>query len=207
MAQRLTRTVIVNTDTNEKIGVMYNPDEFSLDEGANFAEVGIPGRQSSPLQYVRGRARTLSMELFFDTYESGEDVRQHSGRVVALLEPNPRTGAPPVLVFTMGTFAFKCVLAEVGQRYTMFLPSGTPVRATLSVRFQEFTEIAFEVERGLFIGPPTLHNIASGQQLSQLAGAYLGDAARWREIANVNGVDNPLSLLPGASLVIPGGGS
>jgi Contractile injection system tube protein/LysM domain len=198
--------VIINTETGERIAVMYNPEEYRVEQGNTFAEIGIPGLESPPLQYVRGRARSLSMDLLFDTNaQGGTDVRGHVGRVLALLRKSQRTQAPPVLRFVMGSFDMTCVLVDAAQRYTMFRADGTPIRAILSTRFQEHVRVDVQVRRGLFVGPPALHRIASGETLSALAAQYLGDADRWREIAQANGIANPLALVPGASLVIPGG--
>jgi LysM repeat protein len=207
---------------------MYNPEELKLDQGAVFAEVPVPGLDTPPLQYVRGRPRTLSMELFFDTYETGEDVRAHTGPIVALLNKVPQTQAPPILLFLLGGLSLTCVLVEVGQRFTMFLRDGTPVRARLSVKLQEYVRVDVEVRSGFFLGSPTVsavasagvaavtagpadpaarvHVVVAGDTLSGLAGAYLGDPARWREIADRNAVDDPLALAPGSALVIPDGG-
>jgi hypothetical protein len=202
----LAKAVIINTETRDRIEVMYNPEEYKLDQGNDFAEVGIPGLDAPPVQYVRGKARSLSMELFFDAYElKTQDVRAFTQRIVRLLDKSPRTFAPPVLLFTMGQFSFQCVLLDVSQRFTMFTPDGTPVRATLTVRFQEFVRVEIEVESGLFIGPPTLHNTVAGQTLSQIAGEVMKDAGRWREIAEANGIDDPFKLPVGGALVIPGG--
>lgn len=55
--------------------VLFNPNRYSLEKSNQIAEVGIPGLGSPILQFVRGNARTLSMELFFDTYEQQQDVR------------------------------------------------------------------------------------------------------------------------------------
>src|SRR5262245_54480094 len=110
LLSRLAKATILNTLTAERIPVMYNPEEYRLEQGNNFAEVGIPGLDSPPLQYVRGKSRILTMDLFFDTYEVKEDVRRHSGRLVALLNKLPQTQAPPVLLFSMGSFLFECVL-------------------------------------------------------------------------------------------------
>jgi nucleoid-associated protein YgaU len=203
---RLAKATILNTHNGERIPVMYNPEEYKLDQGNDFAEVAIPGLNAPPLQYVRGRARSLTMDLFFDTYEVAEDVRRHTGRIVHLLEKLPQTHAPPILLFTMGQFAFQCVLVDASQRFVMFLRDGTPVRSIMSARFQEYVPVEIEVESGLFIGPPTLHNIVGGETLSHIAGRLLGDASRWREIADANGVDDPLRLIPGAALVMPRGG-
>jgi hypothetical protein len=202
----LAKAVIINTITNEKITVMYNPEEFKLDQGNNFAEVGIPGLNAPPIQYIRGRLRTLTMDLFFDTYENQQDVRLRSGQIVNLLNTLPQTQAPPVLLFTMGRFSFECVLVDAGQRFTMFLRDGTPVRTTLSVRFQEYVRVDITVQQSNVPTPPTLQNFAEGQTLSELAGTQLGDPRQWRQIAEANNIDDPFHIPPGTPLIIPRGG-
>lgn len=207
MPAQLAKAVIVNQQSGQRIEVMYNPEEYRVEQGNEVAEIGVPGLARPPIQFVRGRARVLSMDLFFDTYERGEDVRVHTRRIVGLLDPHARTHAPPVLLFVMGHVAFECVLLEANQQYTMFLADGTPVRARLSVRFQEHAAVEVEVQRGLFVGPPTLHQVAARDTLANLAAAYLGDAGRWREIAELNGLDDPFRLEPGRTLRLPEGSS
>jgi hypothetical protein len=217
---QLAKATILNTVTGEAFAVMYNPEELTLEQGNNFAEIGIPGLDAPPTQYVRGKARALTMELFFDTYEAKLDVRRHTAPIVGLLDKDPQTKAPPVLLFSMGRLNFRCVLVDAKQRFTMFRRDGTPVRSTLSVRLQEFVEVDIEVGRGLFFGSPTLsslvtaavgplgdtavaHLVVQGDTLSGLAAAYLGDPARWREIADANTQDDPFALTPGMTLLIP----
>jgi Contractile injection system tube protein/LysM domain len=215
---------IVNTTTGDTVSVMYNPDEMKLEQGNNFAEVGIPGLNASPVQYVRGKSRVLSMELFFDSYEAGHDVRIHTARIVQLLDKRPDTQAPPVLIFIIGGFTFRCVLVDASQRFTMFRPDGTPVRSFLSIRLQEYVTVTTDVQRGLFFGSPTvsaavntaaeigravisgnatIHLTVAGDTLQSLAAAFLGDPALWRDIARANSIDDPLHLTPGLRLVIP----
>ncbi len=201
----LDKATLANLETGEQIPVMFNPEEYSLDLGNTFAEIGIPGLQTSPIQYVRGNIRNLKMELFFDTYEQKSDVRLETRRITALLDKDAAAQAPPILLFSWGSLNFKCVLEIAGQRFTMFLNDGTPVRATLSVSFKEFEQVKVEIERGLFIGPPTVRNIIEGDTLSKIAGQVLGDPGAWREIAELNNIDNPLKLAPGLSLIIPPG--
>ncbi len=45
----------------------------------------IPGLGSPILQFVRGGARTLSMELLFDSYEQNRDVREQTDKIYGLL--------------------------------------------------------------------------------------------------------------------------
>jgi hypothetical protein len=197
------KAMLINTETQEQISVMFNPEEYSMENANTFAEIAIPGLQTPPIQYVRGNLRTLKLELFFDTYEKSEDVRKYTKKIVALLEKNPMTQAPPVLLFSWGRLNFKCVLESVSQKFTMFLNDGIPARATLIVTLKEFEPVEIEIERGLFIGPPTIHNMAEGETLSGIAGAVLGDPAAWREIAELNNIDNPRKIQSGIQLIIP----
>lgn len=203
---RLAKASITNTHTSERIQVMYNPEELRLEQGNSFAEVGIPGLNAPPVQYVRGKARTLSMDLFFDTYETDQDVRVHTGAIVRLLDKLPMTKAPPVLLFSMGQFNFECVLVDASQRFTMFRRDGTPVRSTVSARFQEFVRVEIEIERGFFAGPPTLHTAVRSETASAIAQAVLGDPARWREVAEANDIDDPFDIPAGLTLAIRKGG-
>ncbi len=201
---QLAKAFIVNTVTGQQVAVMYNPEQFSLEQGNNFAEIGIPGLNAPPIQYVRGKGRVLSMDLFFDSYELGLDVRDFTDGLTALLETVPTTFAPPVLLFVMGSFSFRCVLAEAAQRFTMFAVDGTPVRSTISVRFHEYVDVTVAIESGVFIGPPTLVNVIQGDTVSGIAARVYGDPSRWRDIAGANNIEDPFHLPIGIALVIPG---
>jgi hypothetical protein len=51
--------------------------------------------------------------------------------------------------------------------------------------------------------PPKTHTVKSGETLSRIAADLLGDAKRWREIADLNNIRNPRNLKVGAVLRIP----
>ena len=122
----------------QPIKVLFNPTEYQLNQSNQFTEVSIPGLAAPPLQFGRGNARTLSMQLFFDTYEQQTDVRVHTRELIKLLEIDTELHAPPVCQFTWGQLTFIGVLEHANQRFTLFLPDGTPVRATVDVSFKEF---------------------------------------------------------------------
>ena len=187
------------------IPVLFNPTQYSLDESNQIAEIGIPGLGSPILQYVRGNTRTLTVELFFDTYERQSDVRKHTERIYGLLGIQRETHVPPICTFAWGHFRFRCVLERVGGRFTLFLSDGTPVRATLNVTFKEFIDVEVEVRR-----TPTesadlvkTHTVKRGDTLSSIAAVEYADPAKWGPIADRNRIDNPRGLEPGRVLVIP----
>src|SRR6266496_3396032 len=130
----------VQPPASEKIHVMFNPEEYTLSKDINYARVGVPGLSSPVLQFVHGNLQTLEMELFLDTYEAHTDVRLETNKITDLLAIDPHTHAPPVLLFTWSSLSFICVLGKVTERFVMFEPTGTPVRARLQVTFNEFVD-------------------------------------------------------------------
>jgi LysM repeat protein len=195
----------INPKDGEPIPVLFYPTQYSLDQGNQIAEIGIPGLSAPILQYVRGNTRTLTMELFFDTYEQQTDVRKYTDKIYGLLGIKSSTHVPPICTVSWGSLTFNCVLERVGGRFTLFLADGTPVRATLSVTFKEFTNIEVEVR-----STPTesadhtkTRAVQRGDTLSNIAATEYGDPAKWRPIAEANRIDNPRVLKPGQVLAIP----
>jgi hypothetical protein len=122
-----------------------------------------------------------------------------------LLDIDPETHAPPVLLFVWGDLRFTCVLARANQRFLMFLQDGRPVRARLTVTFNEFTNAdreAKEIKRST-ANFSKLYVVTQGETLSGIAGQFYQNPALWRPIAIFNRIDNPRRLPVGLRLKIP----
>ncbi len=126
--------------TGEQFDVMFNPEEYSLNRDNNFASQAVPGLSSPLLQFVHGNLRTLEMELFFDTYEKRRDVRDETQKVVRLLDIDPDLHAPPIVRIAWASLQLRCVLARAAQKFIVFLEDGRPVRAKVTVTFNEFVD-------------------------------------------------------------------
>jgi nucleoid-associated protein YgaU len=201
----------------DKIELLFNPTQYSLDASNQIAEIGVPGLRAPVLQFVRGGGRTLSLDVFLDAYEqrdlggrSIDDVTDLAESVYGLLTPTAETGAPPVCVFAWKDRRLQCVLERVSGRFTVFRADGAPLRATLSVSLREYVDAAVVVRRGAAaLGEAgSTHVVQRGDTLFAIAQKSYGNGNRWREIASANGIANPRKLEPGTVLVIPpaGGG-
>ncbi len=211
------KAMITNTVTGEKIPVMFNPEEYTVNKDVNFAQTGVPGLNSPIIQFVHGNMERLEMELFIDTYEenregsrvvnrAGEDVRNLTSKVTDLMNIDPTTHAPPVLVFTWGeSLAFTCVLASASQRFILFKPDGTPVRARLQVTFDESNNVDLEAKetKKETADFSKLYVVGQGETLSVIAGRTYGNPALWRPIARHNDIDDPRALPVGMRLLVP----
>lgn len=187
------------------ISVLFNPTRYGLGASNQLAEIGIPGLPAPILQYVRGASRNLTMQLFFDTYETGANVTTYTDAVFGLLKIEPTTHAPPICTFRWGSLSFQGVVERVEGQFTLFLPTGTPVRATLDVTFREFVDLQTAVQAipTQSADHDTLHTVVRGETLSAIAAQVYGDPTEWRPIADANHLDNPRLLSPGQVLAIP----
>lgn len=188
-----------------QINVLFNPTDYSVAKSNTIAEIAIPGLESPILQYVRGNTRTLTMELFCDTYEEQADVSAVTDQIFGLLEIDPDTHVAPICDISWGSFSFRGVLDHCSGKFTLFLSDGTPVRATLSVVFKEYVDVAVLVREN-----PTqsadhrkAREVRAGDRLSSIAAEEYGDPKKWRPIADANDLDDPRQLEPGRLLVIP----
>lgn len=200
----LEKAKLVNADTGEEVAVLFNPTEYAVEKGNQYAEIAIPGLEAPLLQFSRGNARTLTMDLFLDTSETGQDVRVHTKRITSFLDIDPETHAPPVCRFVWGGGeSFTGVLERATQRFTMFLADGTPVRATVGVALKEF-RTGLNREKPLQSPDRTkVRTMGEGDSLWLLAAREYGDPAQWRFIARESGIVNPRRVKAGTDLVIP----
>jgi len=199
------KVIIIKSNSQEVVNVLFNPNEYVLQSGNQFSWQTIPGLQAPVAQFVSGDATTLTMDLFFDTYEQGTDVREHTAKISGLLDVDRDLHTPPLCRFVWGSLDFKGVAEKVQQRFTMFLDSGLPVRATLNVTFravQSMTEQYQDIPRQS-ADRTKQKMLKQDEQLWMLASEEYEDAGQWRAIAEANGIDNPRKLPFGRKLIIP----
>ncbi len=203
------------------IEVQFNPTEYSLNKGAQIAEIGIYGIDSPILQFVSGQNEKLTLELYFDTTrpqagatqssmgEGAKDVRDLTRSIYQLVKIQPRTHAPPRVRFTWASLSFKAIVESVQQKFTLFSPSGTPLRATVSVSFREYKTLEEQLaELNLQSSDHTKQRvIQEGDTLAHIAAEEYDDPAQWRMIAdhedNRDKIINPRRLKAGTVLTIP----
>jgi hypothetical protein len=149
--------------------------------------------------------------MFFDASGS------HDGSVVTRVErlfsccvPTTAThqqkkGSPPWVLFRWGDLTgFLAYISSVQARYTLFTPSGLPIRALCTVTLDE---LAGDPPRqnptsgGLV--PRRLHVVVEGDTLAGVAYGEYGDASLWRAVARVNRIDDPTRLRAGVHLLLP----
>lgn len=209
MQERQVATIqaLIGSFKDDKAKVLFNPAEYSLEKGNQYASAPLPGLANPVLSFVNGDADTLTMELFFDTYTNngGSDVRDETNKIAKLLDIDPDLHAPPPVQFVWGSLTFNAVIERLTQRFTMFLENGVPVRATLNVTFKEYRTISEQLDPK----PPKSSDwtkrrvLAEQDRLCLIAAAEYDDPSVWRVIADENEIENPRVLQPGREIRLP----
>jgi len=191
-------------DTGEEIPVMFNPGEYSV------TATGQLSGKGTCLQFKKVDVGDFIVPLFFDTYERRTDVRKEIEKITSLVMPTvagKKTKQPPVCLFFWGNFSYKGIIYKIDQKFTMFLETGIPVRAELSVTFKS---IVTPEEDAKFSGREACRKVwtvKSGDRLDLIAYKTLKDASLWRKIAEVNNIIDP-RIFPtnndiGKQIIIP----
>jgi nucleoid-associated protein YgaU len=210
----------------DQITVQYNPNTLSFEKPVHTADITIPGLDSPLKQFVRGGAETASVELFFDTTESGTgatatSVTTLTDEFYGLVKIDPKTHAAPVCSFIWGEkfpgdrlperygnqrrTEFSCVVTSVKQEFKYFSPQGTPLRAVLTLKLEEYVALDRQIQQlNLQSSDHTRsHVLEEGESLALVSWQLLHDPREWRHLATANAVDDPRRVMPGLTLTVP----
>ncbi|MHB1905203.1 LysM peptidoglycan-binding domain-containing protein [Ferrimicrobium sp.] len=206
----------LQTEGNERIPCLFNPAELLLQLKNNWSSDPMPGGVTPTLRYSGSGTGILRLTLFFDTTDTGKPVTSYTAKLVGLLEVDTKlpgssastnNARPQWVVFHWGDFhSFKAVVASVDLAFEYFSSTGTPLRARAALVLAQYEEDMAFGPQNPTSGTPRphrVHRVQPGETLDRIAAAHLGDATRWRVIAQANGIEDPLALRPGALLAIP----
>jgi nucleoid-associated protein YgaU len=200
------------SETGRSITLQFNPTDLAVSKAASWGRIPQTyARQANVPEFLGTQPRTLSLHAYLDRSDDPSgDVSADVEELLGCLNPTPQSIAagrpsPPFVVFGWGSAVyFHAVLLQVDALYTLFRGDGTPIRAECSLVMEEIPvpERRQNPTSGALAARRT-HVLTEGETLPLVAFRELGDSNLWRALAEVNGIDDPLRLRPGASLLVP----
>lgn len=196
-------------DNSITINCMFNPEHYTVKKQNSFhffSQAVIPPK---PEFKNYGRSSLTLSTLYFDVYESGEDLTQITNKLWDLMsptDPEDPTSAPPEVKFKWASFQFTAVISELSVKYTLFDKDGEPLRSEVSVTFIQSDNPNIKPHQNPTSGGGPIQEvrrIVSGDRLDLIAAEVYGDATKWRLIAEHNHILKPKVLRPGQSITIP----
>jgi nucleoid-associated protein YgaU len=194
------------------IGFQFNPRELSLTKNAKWKrEAQRNAPKSGPPEFTGSDPCKLSLEMFFDATDSMDDkVVKAVEKLFACCVPTKKSrqgkkGSPPWVILRWGGLtSFPAYVSSVTAKYTLFTPSGTPVRALCTVALEEISgEQGGQNPTSGSLAARDVHVVVAGDSLASVAFHAYGNPTLWRDIAEANEIDDPMRLRPGSRLLIP----
>jgi hypothetical protein len=206
----------LETETRQRIPCLFNPDELALTRANTWKGSSLPGKGVPVLAYKGASSGSLSLNLTFDTTDTGAPVTDHTNKLLLLMEIDTTlpgydeesgNGRPPWVQFHWGDFhSFKAVVANLGLSFTFFSSEGVPLRAKVQLSLDQFEPDDNWGRQNPTSGTPKPHRthiVQPGETLDRIAAKHYGTSTPWRDIAAANGIEDPLDLRPGTTLAIP----
>lgn len=192
------------------IEVQFNPSDLSIDRGAVYASMPVPGLETPIQQFIRGDADTLTLELFVDDTSSRnqsgtESVKAKLEQLRKFVRIDKSLHAPPICKFVYGDLDFTGTVVSLRERHTLFSPTGNAVRARVTLVLKKYKSAEVQLRELALESPDRTHVrvLREGETLATIANEAYGDPRMWRPIAEANGIERPRFVAPGTALKIP----
>jgi hypothetical protein len=190
--------------------VHFNPASLVYTvENSGKQQGGDPKRRQFAGQFT-GK---LTMDLQFDTTDTGVDVRQFTGQVALFMQSSAKANkgnsgganapAPSVLSFDWGAYKFQGFMESFKETIDFFSADGIPLRALVSIGLARQDDV---FDTGSANTPPPSGSLVptSSSASATDAATQGGDPNATRALASANGLENP-RFTGGASLEVGGG--
>lgn len=115
------------------IDVHFNPVslQFSITN-----QLDPQQRSKDKKQYVKESSGKLTMDLVFDTTDTGQNVRGATGKIAAFMQPDAKH-VPPMVRFEWGAFAFQGIVESYKETIDFFSSNGVPLRASVNLTLSD----------------------------------------------------------------------
>ena len=210
----LQKAHLVNMDTGMVLPCQFNPQSFSVSRSVSWHGRHTPFKNSPEMNYRGSHPAKCEMDLFFDTSDTGLDVRAYTNQLLLMTmkgSGGPLTtlpaSTPPRIQFAWGKFElFTSVITELNITFVLFLGDGTPVRARVHLgltQHDEYDNLKPPQNPTSRTDPRKTRIVQMGERLDNIANEEYGHPSYWRVLAEANNLDHVESLKTGQILVIP----
>lgn len=193
----------------------FNPGEYTIAKSSNWTRPQMKGgKQTGKPEFGGANAQTLQMEVLFDeSASSNGGVAEAISTLLEWIKPTDESlqkkkPQPPIVMFEWGKnpalTTFQGYVKQVSAKYLLFKPNGQPLRATANITLEETPLPAKKTNpsSGVIHGRRS-HLVEMGDTLASIAWTEYEDPQLWRGIAAFNGIDDPLRVRPGTSILLP----
>jgi hypothetical protein len=195
---------------DEVFDAMFNPSKYTLKYEIEQNERQGAGTSPAAPTFAKMKSQEIDLEFMVDgTGVSGEvvDVQQKADEFLkAAYEFKGDKHKPRYLRIWWGkAFVFDCVLKSADINYTLFQPSGKPLRARINAKFTGFVNDTLRERKEDKESPDITHvlEVPPKERLDYLTFRQLDEARFYLQIAQFNKLNSFRKLRVGSTLIFP----
>jgi hypothetical protein len=204
----------ITVDRGDTFTVMLNPSELKLDRAIEYNSKQALGSVGSDTKFSAVLPDHLSFALLLDgtgavpraAGEQRQEVADQLNALYALIYKYDGMDHQPDRVRILwGSLLFYGRLETIGVQYTLFKPSGDPLRAKVDLKFKGFMNPKDADLAASRSSPDLSHlvEVRDGDTLPLLCDRIYGDPAYYPDVARHNGLPRFRRLTPGQRLHFP----
>ena len=191
---------------------MLNPSSYKHNLNITYNRTTALGKASQDVKFNTAGGDTLSFDLLIDATGAVEPVTP-DGSVLKRIKFLKKVAydydggkhEPNVVRVLWGGFLFYGRLTSMTIDYTLFKPSGEPLRAKLGLTFVGSMSSKEESLQSKRSSPDLTHVVEfkAGDSLPLLCQRIYDDSSYYTAVARYNGITNFRAIAPGRKLLFP----
>jgi hypothetical protein len=195
--------VMDGATVQSSVDIQFNPASLQYTIENTLSE---PSKDGVQRQYVTQSSGKLTMDLYYDTTDTGADVRSKTQEVAKLMEPvnqGSNKNVPPTVQFEWGTYTFTGLVQTYKETIDYFSANGVPLRASINLTIASQSGVFQEVDPNKPAQAAQVTPTSSFDSATSVAQRG-GDPSAARALASANGLDSMRFTL-GATVAVGGG--
>lgn len=189
--------------------VMLNPASYNRSYSISYNDDEAQGQSASSLKFNVIKPQGFSFDIILDgtgvVDQSAPAVKDQIQGLKDIVAYSGDEHQPPVTKVLWGTLIFFGCLTSMSVDYTLFKPSGEPLRAKVTVAFKEFMSQEEESLRADRKSADLTHvvEVRAGDTLPLLCERIYKDSGYYTQVARLNNINNFRDIKPGTRLFFP----
>ena len=199
----------VSVDDGSSFEVMLNPSSYSHSYSIGYNKKEAMGQLGSDAKFSGIKPEKVNFDLVLDgtgVVEATDDVKTQVEQLTGIVYKYDGSEHEPSHVRLLwGSLIFFGRLESMSVEYTLFKPSGEPLRAKIKLAFTGFMSKEEEALRANRSSPDLSHviEVKAGDNLPMLCYRVYKDSSYYLEVARVNDITNFRDIRPGTKLHFP----
>lgn len=206
---------VTGADTSSAFVVRLNPANFTRNFDIQYNTTQAMGASSLQPRYASSRERKVEFEFVMDgtgvvpptapnsTGISVKSQLEDLKKVIFTLVGDKHQ--PNAVMLVWGDFKFVGKLCSMSVDYTLFKPTGEPLRAKLKLCFMQYVGPQESAKKDNLSSPDLTHSVEvqAGDTLPLMCFKIYMDSSYYLEVARINGLTNFRNIRPGMRLSFP----